>query len=596
MLSECLVDTFATHSNSIKWCSQFAASWARPAKLRLVLWHRLCGYLVFSFIDLALGLALGSLLWHHAEQLVDVSVARLDVLQRKCLVDMLEWFTHAPGGVQLNALLTRHFNEAVLRFLHALHLLHQLIAPYQVPTLRLVACLGSLGLTLQLACLVDLFRLVTLHLTVIFLVVRKLETLLLSTLASLWYLFNGRKVNVLRNSRIDSYRYDRTQLLLGTALFAILVFVSPTFTALFLLLLSLRLVLVAVEVVFWSAIVFVRHLPVYKLLCLLVSYTSLQTNGIKFVFESSAAAAHPALAVPHEAHRAPSSHMSLDSLPQASSSIYVRPLRAHAAAFTVGNFRRKWGRGVHSPALPDSSENESGSSTPLRRQLSASVDDGFTSEYNAVIEGEPLDAFRVSGRMQTTPRNNVMSVKHTTHMQLVAVTRSPGDICNLKRLWALLTDVDKISRAVLLVCSGRLLLSLDHIRHTFPRLEIGSTDEEVVFSDADASPEGELGFWADVYASFGKAALSHVPSFVLKQYRLNRFILVSVALWHIVCLGSVSLGAYVFLSEYYPSLVSSSWYTSMWIGETIVLETEVETTGTARKLLLATLLQVYSAF
>jgi N-acetylglucosaminyl transferase component (Gpi1) len=46
-------------------------------------------------------------------------------------------------------------------------------------------------------------------------------------LSSLWHLFRGKKQNVLR-LRVDTHAYDYQQLLLGTLLFTVLVYLFPT--------------------------------------------------------------------------------------------------------------------------------------------------------------------------------------------------------------------------------------------------------------------------------------------------------------------------------------------------------------------------------
>ncbi|CAN0378795.1 unnamed protein product, partial [Laminaria digitata] len=48
-----------------------------------------------------------------------------------------------------------------------------------------------------------------------------------SLLGSLWQLFRGRKRNVLR-LRVDTCMYDACQLLLGTLVFTVLSFLTPT--------------------------------------------------------------------------------------------------------------------------------------------------------------------------------------------------------------------------------------------------------------------------------------------------------------------------------------------------------------------------------
>ena len=70
----------------------------------------------------------------------------------------------------------------------------------------------------------------------------------MAALHSLFHLFRGRKHNVLRG-RVDSCEYDHEQLLLGTLLFTVLVFLLPTVAAYYGLATLLRLTLLALQAV-----------------------------------------------------------------------------------------------------------------------------------------------------------------------------------------------------------------------------------------------------------------------------------------------------------------------------------------------------------
>lgn len=85
----------------------------------------------------------------------------------------------------------------------------------------------TLGATGVLAFLWDALRLLHVHLEILSLAFRGVFRAELYLLAALWRVFRGKKRNVLRN-RTDSMQYDSIQLLLGSILFAVTLFLFTT--------------------------------------------------------------------------------------------------------------------------------------------------------------------------------------------------------------------------------------------------------------------------------------------------------------------------------------------------------------------------------
>jgi phosphatidylinositol glycan class Q protein len=98
-------------------------------------------------------------------------------------------------------------------------------------------------------------------------------------LGSLWRLFTGKKWNVLRN-RIDSYEYKVDQLLLGTLLFTVLLFLLPTVAMYYLVFSLLRTSVLAVHVMINISINLLARIPIYGLLIWLFDPLQLP-GGIK---------------------------------------------------------------------------------------------------------------------------------------------------------------------------------------------------------------------------------------------------------------------------------------------------------------------------
>lgn len=101
------------------------------------------------------------------------------------------------------------------------------IAPYFPALLQFAGIMGRFGLTMSLALFSDYLSILTGHLYVLHLVTTLMFGQLKSMSGSLWNLFRGKRFNVLRQ-RNDFWEYDVDQLLLGTILMTLIVFLSPT--------------------------------------------------------------------------------------------------------------------------------------------------------------------------------------------------------------------------------------------------------------------------------------------------------------------------------------------------------------------------------
>jgi hypothetical protein len=137
-----------------------------------------------------------------------------------------------PAGLKLNAQFGRMLGNGVLvlfeQWSFVLGWLFKGPVVHIGPSLvRGVCVCGLFGLSSAIAAVVDVLRLSTCHIAAGFSVFGRLHQLELRILGSLWRLFRGKKYNVLRR-RVDSCEYDTDQLLLGTLLFTIVVFLFPT--------------------------------------------------------------------------------------------------------------------------------------------------------------------------------------------------------------------------------------------------------------------------------------------------------------------------------------------------------------------------------
>jgi hypothetical protein len=190
--------------------------------------------MVAAGLDAVIGTTAGLLLsfWlvrESTRQVAATVVSNHYLLLRK----NLEWLESFPIGFKLNEKLTENMGREMHSFV-SIHerFVGQVISGsprYVQHALALIllvigVTMGGSGLV---ALLFDLFRIGTVHISVAAACFRTIYRSELYMLAALWRLFRGKKRNVLRK-RTDSMAYDSMQLLLGTILFAITLFLFTT--------------------------------------------------------------------------------------------------------------------------------------------------------------------------------------------------------------------------------------------------------------------------------------------------------------------------------------------------------------------------------
>ncbi|KAJ9083524.1 pig-Q [Entomophthora muscae] len=179
------------------------------------------------------------------------------------LKSFVGWLVGYPAGLKINLGLTSFLGELILWLIY---LWEEWTHPWKQVTWLLVWLVGGVGvvfgLTGALAALSDMFALATLHLRWFYYLESRIYVWHFSLIRSLYHLFRGKKYNVLHR-RIDSCDYDVEQLIIGTILFTILIFLFPTISVYYLVSVSAWLITVSllgfIEVILSIA----NHFPVY---------------------------------------------------------------------------------------------------------------------------------------------------------------------------------------------------------------------------------------------------------------------------------------------------------------------------------------------
>ncbi|KAE9019190.1 hypothetical protein PR003_g15234 [Phytophthora rubi] len=179
----------------------------------------------------------------------------------------VEWLMGAPAGFKLNKPLASILGNGILLWLNLWSFIFEELSALgnngDLGQWLVLVC-GQMGMTLQLTLLADLVSLSTWHSHWVYLYFAKLNRLQFGLFSSLSKLFLGKKINVLRH-RVDSCEYDVGQLLLGTLLFTILVFLVTTNLVFFVFFAGVRGTIVLISMALWLPVVALSSLPLASL-------------------------------------------------------------------------------------------------------------------------------------------------------------------------------------------------------------------------------------------------------------------------------------------------------------------------------------------
>ncbi|CAN0166178.1 unnamed protein product [Ectocarpus sp. 12 AP-2014] len=221
--------------------------------------------------DASLGIVACALLLRHTEAAARAAHQALHLLHVDVLSEELEWLNYFPAGFKLNVPLTHTLGSLTLVGMEAYASIVGQLAQWEGATMKAIAiCAAGGGLTTALAVAHDILRLLTLHTATAHTAFAALHNLHSSLLGSLWQLFRGRKRNVLR-CRVDTCMYDACQLLLGTLVFTVLSFLTPTISVYYTFFCIVQAVAVGGQAVLACMFVLINELPVYRFLLLLTS-------------------------------------------------------------------------------------------------------------------------------------------------------------------------------------------------------------------------------------------------------------------------------------------------------------------------------------
>lgn len=243
--------------------------------------------------DIIIGIALGSYIIENA----GIVAYNIDYYLKTYTIEgmkrTIDWLLIDPGGLKLNEELDKFLGDLFGWVINYWAESMSSLSPY-LP--RIIYCIGLssfAGASMPIALFSDLLSILTLHIYSFYIASARIYNWQLSIIYSLFHLFRGKKINVLRK-RTDSCDYDLDQLLIGTILFTLLIFLLPTVLVYYCLFASSRMAIIILKAGLEMLLACLNHFPLFALM-LRVKDSNRLPGGIKFELTYSEGVANPLL-------------------------------------------------------------------------------------------------------------------------------------------------------------------------------------------------------------------------------------------------------------------------------------------------------------
>jgi phosphatidylinositol glycan class Q protein len=237
--------------------------------------------------DVIIGIALGSYIIENAS-FVAAQVDRiLSAYTIEGLQATIAWLMDWPAGLKLNTELATFLGDLFLWVIDYWAGCIAMLRPYLPGIIQFIGFSSFAGATMPISLFSDLVSLLTLHIYSFYVASARIYNWQSTIIISLFHLFRGKKRNVLRN-RIDSCDYDLDQLLLGTILFTLLVFLLPTVFVFYLTFASARMAIITLKAVLDTLLACLNHFPLFALMLRFKDSRRLP-GGIQFELQTTPA-------------------------------------------------------------------------------------------------------------------------------------------------------------------------------------------------------------------------------------------------------------------------------------------------------------------
>lgn len=207
-----------------------------------------------QLMDCLVGLVLYLVLKRTIDGLdIDTNFTDFVLLVQDEITKLLQWLMGAPAGLKLNEELSFFLGNVFLYHVNVWVAYVLTIKTFLPQIIQILMMSNILGLGIFFCLINDVISILSVHLHCFYFYASNLYRIQLKSLMTLARLFRGKKWNVLR-LRVDSLSYNADQLILGTVLFTILLFLLPTVALYYFVFITIRLLISLLQMFFqWMA-------------------------------------------------------------------------------------------------------------------------------------------------------------------------------------------------------------------------------------------------------------------------------------------------------------------------------------------------------
>ncbi|KAI6043092.1 N-acetylglucosaminyl transferase component-domain-containing protein [Pisolithus marmoratus] len=215
--------------------------------------------------DIIIGVAFRFFLYQNRAILNQLVIDGLEGILAHRMEGVLLWLDSWPAGLKLNTELSRFYSQGFIGLITQWAMfLHSCLRFLSLLNLTIETA-SLMGMTMATSLCLDLLGLLTAHFYACYLISSVIYRHVLMLIGSLWNLFRGKRYNVLRN-RTDPWDYEIDQLLLGTILFTLAVYLFPTIWVYYAVFALVRLSLIALYATGETSLAFMNHFPLFALM------------------------------------------------------------------------------------------------------------------------------------------------------------------------------------------------------------------------------------------------------------------------------------------------------------------------------------------
>ncbi|KAJ3312073.1 phosphatidylinositol N-acetylglucosaminyltransferase subunit gpi1 [Boothiomyces sp. JEL0838] len=253
--------------NQLLFWPQRYVEWYTSDRLNTVQQAKYIGFFNTLWLianDVIIGLTVKAIILDYRYVLSD-QLNYLNIRSIEIITDNINWLLLWPIGIKLNAELANFFAELFVWMLFVWRDILQDLYPYFPMIFFCIGWFGVFGVSMVIALISDFLTLITLHLQLFYTISARIYNWVLQIIDSTFNLFRGKKRNPLRN-RIDAAEYDLDQLLLGSTIFTILVFLLPTVAVFYLLFSFANLGVVFIQAILQIILGILNHFPLFAIM------------------------------------------------------------------------------------------------------------------------------------------------------------------------------------------------------------------------------------------------------------------------------------------------------------------------------------------